>query len=313
MLDLFGPEFLINLWKGLVGVEYLLRLRYETRPYELNRGEVDRVYRQALDTLVNYQAIDEVYNGIVESFLLLENVATRNERGKRAVIGVAGDIYTRINPAANQHLFEILEDMGCEVWPAPTMVDISQVGSSVISRRYWQLRRPVEMLASWSKSVLQGMEMWMVRKRLKGRLRNLDEPDGATVLEYTRDVLHGEPEILVSLNVSKHLDFANKGVHGILNVFCLNCMVGTTTAAVHPAIRRKVGDLPMMSLVLDGVGDTHLRNRLEAFVYRVRRYMDENAGEPGFDLHWLRSRISEKLTLIPGLMDSIIAEWKGDQ
>lgn len=31
----------------------------------------------------------------------------------------------------------------------------------------------------------------------------------------------------------------------------------------------------MMSLVFDGMGNTHIRNRVEAFVYRVKRYKEE--------------------------------------
>jgi hypothetical protein len=48
-------------------------------------------------------------------------------------------------------------------------------------------------------------------------------------------------------------------------------MVGTSTAAVYPALKEKTGDTPMMSLVFDGLGSTHTRNRLEAFVHRVNR------------------------------------------
>ena len=43
----------------------------------------------------------------------------------RPVVGVGGDIYTRINPVGNQDLFLWLEERGCEVWPAPFLVDIT--------------------------------------------------------------------------------------------------------------------------------------------------------------------------------------------
>jgi hypothetical protein len=84
----------------------------------------------------------------------------------------------------------------------------------------------------------------------------------------------------LELNKYKNLnppfvDFAEKGVDGILNVFCLNCMVGTSTAAVFPSIKERTGAIPMMSLVFDGLGTTHARNRTEAFVHRVKRYHRE--------------------------------------
>jgi len=123
--------------------------------------------------------------------------------------------------------------------------------------------------------VVGKMELWRVEKHFKGLLRNFGEPDMETIEKYVKDLLPGEPELLVMLNVAKHVDFAEKGVDGILNVFCLNCMVGTSTAAVFPSIREKTGAIPMMSLVFDGLGTTHARNRTEAFVHRVKRYHRE--------------------------------------
>jgi hypothetical protein len=87
--------------------------------------------------------------------------------------------------------------------------------------------------------------------------------------------LPGEPELLVSLNVAKHVDFANKGVDGILNVYCLNCLVGTTTTSVFKRLTERIAGVPIMPLVFDAMGRTHVRNRVEAFVHRVERNREE--------------------------------------
>jgi len=49
-------------------------------------------------------------------------------RDRRPLIGIAGDIYTRVHPVANHDLFLKLEGMGCEVWPSPFLVDSVDFG-----------------------------------------------------------------------------------------------------------------------------------------------------------------------------------------
>ncbi len=274
LVEHFGRWFILNLGRGIAGIEYMLRLRYELRPYEVIKGEVDAAYHRALDIIVENLAQGRAHDGIIDAVFEMEKVKTRN-KGTKPAIGVAGDVYTRVNPAANGGLFEILEELGCEVWLAPTILDVALSGTELSVKRHWRQRELLEMTSSWAKGVVGKMELWRVEKHFKGLLRNFGEPDMETIEKYVEDLLPGEPELLVMLNVAKHVDFAEKGVDGILNVFCLNCMVGTSTAAVFPSIREKTGEIPMMSLVFDGLGTTHARNRTEAFAHRVKRYHKE--------------------------------------
>ncbi len=270
LYESLGAMNLLNLGRGIVGVEYLLRLRHEIRPYEIKKNRTDRAYDRAMKMLVERLSEGKAHEGITEAIGLMEKVRTA-KRGSRPVIGVAGDVYTRINPQANAGLFRLLEKLGCEVWISPTIFDISMAGAEMSVKRSWKYREYWNMTYSWASARLMRMEMWRIQKRFRGILKNLDEPDLETIEKYIDGLLPGDPELLVILNVAKHMDFAEKGVDGILNVFCLNCMVGTSTAAVLPAIKERTGNVPMMSLVFDGLGNTHTRNRIEAFVHRVKR------------------------------------------
>ena len=73
-----------------------------------------------------------------------------------------------------------------------------------------------------------------------------------------------------------HVDFANKGVDGILNVYCLNCLVGTITTSVFKGLTERISEILIMPLVFEAMGGTHIKNRVEAFVYRVKRNRMEN-------------------------------------
>jgi len=268
--DRFGMGFLMNLGRGVIAIEYLLRLRYELRPYEANRGEVDAVYSRGLSQLVEGLAAGQLQEGLMAAVLGLSQVATR-DRGTRPVIGIAGDVYTRVNPVANGNLFEILESLGCEVWLSPTLVDVSWPRPDLAGTRRPRYRELWDATYSWASGMLMSMELWQIQRHFKGLLRNLFEPEQEAMIGPARELLGDRSDVLLMLNVSKHIDFARKKVDGILNVFCLNCMVGTSTAAIFPAIKEKVGEVPMMSLVFDGLETTHTRNRIEAFVHRVNR------------------------------------------
>jgi predicted CoA-substrate-specific enzyme activase len=270
ILERFGPGFILNLGRGVAAIEYLLRTRYELRPYEVNKGEVDAAYRRSVDLVVESLAASRPHEGLATAVAELRKVETR-DRGTRPVIGVAGDVYTRVNPVANGGLFELLEELGCEVWLSPTILDMVMSSKDPIPGRLPRYRELWESTAAWATSLVKSMELWQVQRQFKGLLRNIEEPGQEQIDKSVEGLLASNADLVLVLNVAKHVDFAKKRVDGILNAFCLNCMVGTSTAAVYPGLKEKTGEVPMMSLVFDGLGATHLKNRLEAFVHRVNR------------------------------------------
>jgi predicted CoA-substrate-specific enzyme activase len=270
----YGPMFVFNLGKALLGIEYLSRLRFEMRPYEIEKGAVDKAYFSGLETIYQSQLVEKTNQGILEAAQALDAVATRN-RGSKPVIAITGDVYTRVNPAANGGLFDLLEELGCEVWPSPTLVDVIMTGQEILTRQYWQEGKPLDMVSSWGRVLVNNLGASNVIKSFEGRLTNLMDPHADEVLKYTDGILPGEPELLVTLNVAKHVDFANKGVDGILNVYCLNCLVGTATTSIFKQLAERTSGVPMMPLVFDAMGGTHVKNRVEAFVHRVVRNREE--------------------------------------
>ena len=283
LFDRFGAMFVFNLGKAILGIEYLSRMRFEMRPYELEKGAVDRAYRAALDTILQNQAANRVNRGIMAAARLLDAVPTR-ARGGKPVIAITGDAYTRINPVANGGLFDLLEELGCEVWPSPTLVDVIMTGQEVRARRFWEAGRPLDMMSAWGRVLVNNLGAGYVMKNFQGRLANLTEPHAHEILRFTEGLLPGEPELLVTMNVAKHVDFVNKGVDGILNVYCLNCLVGTATTSIFRRLAERTAGVPIMPLVFDAMGGTHIRNRVEAFVHRVERNRDDKlartAAEP---------------------------------
>lgn len=274
LLHRFGPIFWFNLGKALLGIEYLNRLRLERRPYEVVKGSVDKAYFAGLETIYRSQLAGTLNEGIMMAARHLDGVDTSG-RGSKPVIAVTGDVYTRANPVANADLYGLLEELGCEVWPSATLVDIIMTGQQIRTRQYWEDGKALDMMSSWGRVLVNNFGASYVTKNFKGRLSNLAEPNGEEALQFTDEFLAGEAELLVTLNVAKHVDFANKGVDGILNVYCLNCLLGTVTTSIFKRLSEHISGIPMMPLVFDALGGTHARNRVEAFVHRVKRSREE--------------------------------------
>ncbi len=60
----------------------------------------------------------------------------------------------------------------------------------------------------------------------------------------------------------------------MLNVMCHNCMLGTITQALIPALRRDLPGLEMATLPDEGLQSTHTDNRLQAFLAQVASWRD---------------------------------------
>jgi len=74
----------------------------------------------------------------------------------------------------------------------------------------------------------------------------------------------------LSLNLSRVEELQQAGAAGVVNAMCHNCMLGTVTSALLPAMRRDNGGMATCSLVYEGLQSTHNVNRLEAFAHQVR-------------------------------------------
>ena len=168
LFERFGAVFVFKLGKAILGIEYLSRMRFEMRPYEMEKGAVDRAYFAALDTILQSQLDNKVNRGIMRAAQLLDAVPIRT-RGGKPVVAVTGDVYTRVNPVANSGLFDLLEELGCEVWPSPTLVDVIMTGQEVRARQFWEAGKTLNMMSSWGRVLVNNLGAGFVGKNFPPR------------------------------------------------------------------------------------------------------------------------------------------------
>ena len=265
--DLLGLEIGARMWRGLVAVDLLIKMVCETRPYELERGQTDEAHRQSLRDLEAAIATDEISAALTMITSRLRLIPVDRSR-QRPVVGVAGDIFTRINPVGNEDLFSWLEDRGCEVWPAPFLVDITDFSV----RRNWDKGSLGEAALLGALMVRKNVESWRVKRLFRGKVRQVDEPGYQEVLDMAAPYLGEQQNEVLLLNVAKMVDFARRGADGIINALCFNCMLGTVSAAITSAIRRDHDSIPIANLIYSSVEGSQ-RSMLEAFLHQVETHM----------------------------------------
>lgn len=271
-MGIVGRKFLRVAWQGVVAVDLLEKARLQTRPYETEPGATDAAFDRSLE---------ELCNAIVSGRDVAEALRTARHRFAavpvdrtvpRPVIGIVGEFYIRFSEFSNQNLIAQVEALGGECWVAPCY-------EWFLYRNFRRTMRG-KLSRDW-KVVLKTAAMdWIMRSdehRLVGAfdgfLRNGHEPPTETVLFYARPYVHHSFEGEAIMTVGKAVDFARKGLSGIIAVMPFTCMPGTIAQALMKRVRDAEDDIPFLNMVYDGLEQSTARTRLEAFMYQAREYM----------------------------------------
>jgi predicted CoA-substrate-specific enzyme activase len=268
---LVGMTGLISFYEGLLAVDMLMIAACRFRPYEKEKGSVERAHAQNISRIAAaVRSQSDIARAFAESISRLKEIAL-SPAPRRPLVGVAGDFYTRINPIGNSGLFARLEAMGCEVWPFPYFS-----GHEDFSRHRGAMR-------SWSRAQ-PGQALWhllaagTLQCRADALIQALDpelaercvEPAPARLVELARPFLGPWTNPLVLANVGKMLDFIDRGAQGVINAIGLNCMVGIGSDGALQAIRRAHPHIPMVTLAYGGTEGPSQKIRLETFVHQVQ-------------------------------------------
>jgi len=276
ILTLKGMTFL---YQGLVAIDLLVQASCSLRPYEIRKGATDEAHAANIKDVEAGLAARDIGPALERCAARLKSIAVRRER--RPVVGIAGDIFTRINPAANHNLFLKLEALGCEVMPPSFFIDEVDfnVGkglrTQLVGRKYG--RSSVLALLYLRKE----LEKSKVRRRLGKAFPFAKDPAYGDVVKSTAPYVGIEGNRFLFLNIAKIVDFARRGADGVINAVCFNCMIGAASAVLAASVRNDYANIPIPTFIYTGSELASERTRLEAFVYQVRQCAERKKSRPG--------------------------------
>ena len=271
---LVGVPALFRLYEGLLTTDILFTLATRLRPYEEQPGVVDRLLTACLTRVT--QAVAErkdIGAVLTQSCAELWGVPRTGNPGSRPVVGVTGDLYTRVNPVGNASLFRRLEQMGCEAWPSPFYATATDLGSALEAPKLAeQGHLSAAVRAGLSRAVASGLRFRLLYRVSPDVAALAVEPPVEDLIRLARPYVGPRTNYLILLTAAKIADFLRRGASGVINAAGINCVVGTAAASVIPSIRADFHEVPILTLVYGGSEGPSHRIRLETFVHQVHRW-----------------------------------------
>lgn len=100
-------------WEKIKAIDDVEMYSHKIRPYEVNRGDTTRALWKALEMLDEANNIEEIQDAKHEGLKLLGNILQDKSRNPLK-IGIIGEIYVVLEPAANYYIQIMLGEMGVE-------------------------------------------------------------------------------------------------------------------------------------------------------------------------------------------------------
>ncbi len=274
-LSNMGNGFRINAWRSFVVLDSIQKMVLERRPYEVNRGQTDNVYRELLDELIKKVGQD---GSILRDFSrkarqALEAVRIDTDR-PRPRIGIVGEIFVRSNKFANDGLVQTLEKLGGQVGAPP----IEEWFDYIDHQRDFRYRKRLE--GTWKDRLKQSITEMVMERTVEPLRKEFDssiklftrEADTAETIEkgwkYLTPAVEGE----AILSMGRVIEYAEHGFDGIINVIPFGCMPGTIVALLLHQFRQDYG-LPFLNVVVEGTRNTGQDIRFDAFIQQAAEHM----------------------------------------
>jgi predicted nucleotide-binding protein (sugar kinase/HSP70/actin superfamily) len=261
-----------DLWTGLVAADFLSRYRYELRPYEKHPGDIEKAYPQARETLFRGILNDKIMQSFKKALEILKQVPT--EARDLIRIGVVGDAFTRVHEYGMGGIFNTVEKMGGALMIPPSWYDFVCYGAERRVSEFFRQRQFFNALKA--KMASRHINSW------KRKIQDLAaiysemfaEPNNVTLTEFSKPYVNVDvAPVIPSMFVGKTVDFVEtKNVHGLINAYGFNCSLGKISTACINRIRQDYGDIPMLTFIDDGLQQTNIQTRLEAFMEQAMFY-----------------------------------------
>jgi len=314
-LELNLPFTLGAVW-AIVMADVVQDLEYQTRPYEVNKGETERVSRECVEIL--YQAMLNRPWRTGKWSSLAWHVATGHfTRAMREVrrrfdaievdrlrvkplVKITGEFYLQtVEGEPNHNIHRWLESEGAEVYPAAVTIWLDylmrlaaqdledRIGIEKHARAKFAAIRTGQHLLRWTHGRMR-KALGNVPRQLPDQyeLRKLAEP------YYHSRLNGGEGDMLVGKALWA---YHHRKAHMTCELSPYSCMPNTMSVGAMAAVLGKYPDLLYAPLEIKGDAEVHALSRCQMILTeakkRAQREYEETLGRCGGNLEHLRSRV----------------------
>jgi predicted nucleotide-binding protein (sugar kinase/HSP70/actin superfamily) len=249
-------------WRALLGADILRKVLLKTRPYEIHKGETDRVHAECLKDLCLVVERPGISHKLRLS-LMVESL-TRSRDRFRAIparydrdvplIGLVGEIFCRLNRFSNSELIRKVEELGGECWQSDVSEWVWYTNVEQKLNLVQQGKRiSLAMAGALIKHHIQHRDEHALLKPFHEDFAGYEEPTVAQVLKNGEPYLpHGKVLGEMVLSMGKSIYYWSKGADGIIDISPFTCMNGIVSEAVYPRLSRDYDHIPIRNFFFDG-------------------------------------------------------------
>ncbi|MFH0774396.1 MAG: acyl-CoA dehydratase activase [bacterium] len=267
-MSIVGKDFERLAWRGIVAIDILEKALRRIRPYEVEKGETERVYQQYVrrvaEAIKNRGNLSRLMEEAAKSFSRIER-----SNGRRPVIGLVGEFFVRSHSFSNEDIVKKLEALGLEVWSAPV--------NEWFLYRNFRRNMHSKIFGDWSSLLETTIKNWVqVKDEHKlshpfcGSLETINEPSTDKILALAEPYIHKTFEGEAIMSIGKACDFIERGVSGLVNAIPFTCMPGTIAQVVLKKVSEDYGNIPHLTIAYDGLSQANTQIRLETFAHQAK-------------------------------------------
>ena len=301
-----GVKFRYNAWRGFVAIDYLRKLLQENRPYEINKGESERIYREGVKRVEDSIEFDKLSLNKALKLTALDFEKMPKDRTKRRpVVAVVGEIYMRDNAFCSNFLVQKLEALGLEtlISPFSEWIEYSTYRYTRDSRWKGDKKRV-------RKSKRQGFFQHVLRSIvLRGLNRYVDHDKDLelkAILTNCNPYVHKDYDGDPPMALGTIATLAKKGISGVANILPFTCMPGTLVTAVSEMYRRNNNNIPLINMAYDGQDTVTQETRLQAFAHQVKEFEKNGRGSSGKIQEFPEAGKKQVITEAPVMSEAVI-------
>ncbi len=270
-----GPQFERLAWKAIVGMDFLERLVWRTRPYEKTPGAADQLFDECVTRLADRVRRRETFDDILGQATARFKALIDPSLPRRPLVGINGEIFLRSNKFSNCNLVKECENAGLEVVVSPIGEwfkylthrkiedgirdrDCKKIVSGYL-RQLWQRRA----------------ERWVASNFAD--LLDTREPSTKEILAVSSRYLSPKcgSEAVLSIGVGVEW-MEDPRYAGVISVMPHGCMPGGIVAAMSDKFTAKYGK-PWINLTYDGFLEATNSARINNFA-EIIRFCRKNSG-----------------------------------
>ncbi len=120
------PKLITAVVKAAVWGDLIMALTLRVRPYEINKGQTDRLYRNWIarlyDDLANSRTPKTKLNKVIDEIIADFDAVPIDDSVRKPQVGIVGEILVKFHPDANNNIIDVIENEGGEA-VMPGLID----------------------------------------------------------------------------------------------------------------------------------------------------------------------------------------------